>query len=418
MFYYNVGYQSSMLQSVPVEGVILRASAQTSGHLEERDYALPSSVLFDPQLYWLDLPLDPTANQPLIARLSSYPWFGIPAEARDGAPITAWFGRLKEAAESNWANRTDPRQSWDQAVAAAVQTQLGVGVTKVILPSFLISNPHDDLDQYFALQNAAVKKAREVTDLPLLATIALNDRAVYHDDPSESLLLDALADGVSAAEDLDGAYVIVAAESMSRERHVTKNVVGSVLWLSKALGGDVGQDVIVNFVECLGLAACAFGASGYGSGYSRKSKRLCLDDYGQGGGPGYPSFHSLNYVLDLRPERDLERIRDLRLLPRLAGDRTTTSAPLLDALDQGGNARDVVEWAENPNNLTRAREHYARRHANGAHHGADPESALDWLQSAEENWVYLLNRTEEDPLQCDGTHLASWRAAVEMILNG
>jgi hypothetical protein len=419
MFYWNVSYHWGLLSELLPPRVIFRASAQSSVDCYERRSNLldQEERLFDPQFYLRELSLTTTDHQMLISRLCTYPWFGTNPPEFDGSNRAAWFSDIRTNVDSIWQGGLDPYEDWRTTVGAAIDFQLDLGCTRIILPSPIIDDPETTLDDYFALLDGSIQAASRLTELPILASVPFHERAIYSRDPQSSDLLEALADGISARPELDGAYVLLAGDALARDRIGSARVAGAILQLSKLLGNEAQMHVIANFVEALGVAACSVGAAGYGSGYSRKGRRLSLSDYVEPSfGRAFPKFHSLKYALDLLPERDLEKLRDARLLSRFLQDSTDASAPLLQALREGASSSEVNSWEERQNNTSASRKHYLLRHLRGSEQTFNAEECLDWLQAAEENWLYLNSRFEAEPLEAEGNHLTPWRTALERVL--
>jgi len=405
VYFENVGYHWDILRKVPMRGAIFRPSSQNHEMSLSRPKEFGGEILFDPQFYLLDFQIIPDRFSKLLSNLSTYPWFGM--ESSESEDI-----------ERKWNSRNDPLENWEDTVRKCIQCQIRFGCGKIIIPATTISDPETNLEADFARLDSAIDIASSLTKLPLLASVPFQDTAIGHRGPNDSDLIASIADGISARDNIVGAYVSLGFSNASEERVHDQRIATSLLTLSKMLSKNAGMIVIVNYLESLGLVAQAFGAYGYGSGYRRKSKRLSLNDLkDSGGGGAWPKFHSLALTMDFYPERELERIRDIRLTKYFAQDKTRSSTPLLDQLNSGGPVNAVAEWNEILNNVGAARVHYSELHTKFASKSWTPEQALDWMQSAETNWLYLQNRFEEEPLESNGSHISPWRSAIESILN-
>lgn len=417
MFIQNLGYSWSS-EAGAGNAVLLRASGQDIEAALRRDQPL-EDVLFDPQLYFLDLEVSPEKHPDLITKLATYPWFGIGAPGYDSDEGTRrdWAAGINEQVGKYWGKRDDPTNDWPETVRAAVEFQVRFQARAVILPATLIADPETDLAGDLQRLDEAVDVARKMTDLPLYASVPLEEGAIKHRDARANSLVEALADAISAREQLAGAYVPLAQLSMPKDRITNRKVVSALLQLSRKLGREAGLKVIMNFIDGLGALCVAAGATAYGTGYKQKSRRLSPVDYKtRKGGSPLPKFHSLSLFLDFYPERDLERLRDQKLLRYIARDKTPAAAPLLAALRAGANTNTVAPWEERKGNTPAAESHYAQVHGSYKSRVASFEDALTWVQEAEAAWLYLQERFKEDPLDAaEGAHLAPWRAAMEEL---
>lgn len=417
MFFQNLGYSWSS-ETGAGDGLVLRASGQDIEAALRREQP-GEKTLFDPQLYFLGFDISTEEHPDLIAKLATYRWFGIGSPAYDSEEGTRreWAAGIKGKLAKYWAKRVDPTSDWGATVREAVGFQVRFGTRAIILPATLIADPETDLAGDLQRLDEAVEVARGMTDLPLYASVPIEEGAVKHRDPRSNSLVEALADAISAREGVAGTYVALAQASMPKDRITNRKVVAALLQLCKKLGRDAGGKVIVNFVEGLGALCVAAGATGYATGYKQKSRRLSPVDYKtRKGGSPFPKFHSATLFLDFYPERDLERLRDQKLLRYLAKDKTPAASPLLGALRAGAGSSTVAPWEERKGNTSAAESHYAQVHAGYRSRIPTLEEALTWIQEAEAAWLYLEERFKEDPLEAaDGAHLAPWRAAMEEL---
>lgn len=420
MYFENIGYHWNFLRQIPVGGAIFKPSSQNYVSSLSRDKNFVKEILFDPQLYLLNFPIIPNDFSRLLRNLSTYPWFGMEVSKFDSTScnIRTWANRILADIENIWDSRNSPLENWKDTVRKCVQYQIKFGCSKIIIPATAISDPESNLKEDFARLDSAIDIASSLTKLPLLASIPFQDTAIRHRGPNDSDLIEAIADGISARDNIAGAYVLLSFLNASEERIHNQIIAASLLTLCKALSQKAEMIVIANYLESFGLVAQAFGAYGYGSGYRRKSKRFSFNDLkDSGGGPASPKFHSLALTMDFYPETELERIRDIHLTKYFVDDKTPSSTPLLDQLNSGGLVNAIADWAESPNNVSAARVHYSELHTKFASKSWTPEQALDWIQSAETNWLYLRSRFEENPLESNGSHISLWRSAIESILH-
>jgi hypothetical protein len=421
MYFQNVGYRWSCIESC-VHGVVFGACHQTIEQaLRRHAPVLPEHVLFDPQLYALGYDLTPQEFGGLLTNLATYPWFGMAAsEYESGAESQRdWKGAIADGIDNIWENRADPCASWPETVESCVRFQEKIGATKVILPATLVADPESSLDEDFCRLDEAVAVARTLTDKPILASLPVEEGAIRHRAFVENTLVEAIVDQVSARGNIDGIYIPVASAG-AKDRLSSLNAVGAVLRMVRLLRACSDLEVHVNYVESLGLVALSLGATAYASGYGLKQKRFCINDFRRGGGGlPLPKFLSLSLLVDLYPERDLERLRDARLLHLIKNDWTPSSDPLCQALSRGLGAAAVPAWEERRNNTASALTHYQQAHrARLAVGSLGSEDILAWLQSAEASALYVAERFQDDPLSCDRAHITPWRRALEENLQG
>ena len=415
MFYLDVGYFWDVLEDVDVDGAIFRASGIDMPSALRRDHERPSDVLFDPQLYLSDYDLDPDLHESLVLRLCMYEWFGASPPTFDSAASTRreYRNALRDQLPELWSERTDPNQNWQEAVDAALDFQRNFQATGLILPSPLIRDPEDDLSRFFERLDDGLASAPD--DAPLYVTVALDEGAIAHRDPTSNDLVESLADGLTARPEIERVYLVLTSEASPHVQIVNPNVVGSFLRLVSMLSS---LEVVVNFVECLGIASLGFGATGYCASFYTKGRNLRISDYiARGGGAAYPRFHSANLALDFDPTDDVQRLRDRRLLHYLNDDWTTASDNLRGALQQGLSVADVADWRKARNNTKASRKHFAQVHTRMGNMDWTPDSVFQWVQGAEAAWIYLSDLFENNPLSVpDGLHLRPWRNAVESLL--
>ena len=421
MFLLNVGYQWGILDEGEVSGAVFSATGQD---LETAARRTPpqslDTVLFDPQLYLVDYALEPEDYPSLLVKLCTYPWFCANAPGYDSGegPRRDWLTAIRGDIADIWSGREDAEGKWDEVVSACIGFQERFGCTSVILPSRLLADPEDSLDEYFIKLDEALAIAGSMTELPILASVPIDERLVAHRDPGKSEIVEALADGLTAREAVSSVYITVSRESSPAVQIVNPKVAGAVLRLCSLLSSSNRMSVTVNYLDSLGVAALGFGATAYGSGFSQKARCLRLGDYrDRDGGAAYPKFTSFRMGLDFYPDPDLDKLRNARLLRYLDGDRTKASTSLLDALASGHRASSVAQWAQRKNNVAAAKTHYIQLHERVSREKWNPGTVHAWLQDAESKWVYLAARFEDDPLDVpNGKHLAPWRRAVEDLL--
>jgi len=395
VFLYNSMWAWNPSSSLP-DGVILHAAGCPLDRAEVRD--LPNSrndyTLFDPNSYLWEL--DEGDCGRAVECVTSYPW--VPEE-----PL-----------------RTNVELMSDDQVTATLRAvaewQAMRGATRVILPTPLIADPSGTIDDFLRWADLAIKLSPEV-DRPVLLAVGLSEVTV-------ATHFGTVLDQLTARPDTPGVYAFVETSRSSGRLAVNQEVARALLMTSYFVGRRLGKEVVINFADTFGLACLAVGASAFATGYERKGRSLDFEHFEErNGGGAFPKFFSLATSANYRPERDMERIRNERLLRLLTSDRTASSASLFLALEEGRSASEVPDWRESRSNVAAARAHLIERLCSAVDElSAIPNSrdkvfwALNWLQDAERNVGYLNSRFEHAPLDDDGRHVGAWRAAFETFV--
>jgi len=426
VFCANLGYRwGDVGPDSDVDGVLCMASAIDMASAVRRDLQAGdvSAVLFDPQVYMAGLPFED--SEKTCARLATYPWFPVEVADYESGEMTRrdWLGEVTSEMGAEWPPALPTTEEGTLAlVRSAIDFQSDFGVTHVILPAPLISEPDSDLAEALLWVDAGLEASQDVKT-PILATLAVSDVCLLRDGSEANPILSIAVDQLSARPELSGVYVVLEQSRGEFRGPIHRQVCRSLLTLSHVLGEECRLHVFVNFAAEFGLACLGAGAKSFASGYENKCRRLHLPDFVQrGGGGAFPRFVSLGCLCEYLPGTDLERIRDRRLLRLLQNDRTLAGAPLLDALQAGRSADNVVGWRESRNNVAEARRHYLQRLSAAARQLASMEAAdrarivYQLLQDAERDSAYLDSIFQGDPLWESGTHVGVWRAAYEDFL--
>lgn len=420
MFVQNVGYKWGFLKDISVEGAIFGPSGQVMPFALDRDSpASVREILFDPQLYVCDFDVNPEEYHKLLSRFASYPWFGCDLRNFDSSidsNITAWKKELHDKINVVWSARKNPLANWQNCVVDCVDFQINFGCSRIILPATLLGDPEDNLDAFMTRLDDAIEIASNLTELPLLASLPVDEGAITHTDFRSNDFIDALADQVSARDKLNGVYLAITRRGDTK-RIRNHNVAAGVLKICHLLGKQMGLYVVVNYIDMLGIAAVAVGASAFAAGSTNKQNRFIITDYTEsGGGFALPKFRSLELAVDLDVEKDFQRIVKAGLLRYLEPDETRHSKVLFDAVRQDLPVSDVAAWVGR-NKVAESQRHCAEIMGQHSHkYNSSPLAALRWLQDAEAHYSYLKSRFSEDPLDDDGLHLAPWRAGLEEFL--
>lgn len=393
MFLYNAFWKWNSSDPVDPDGVVIHAAGCPRENAERRPSPASRSgfVLFDPDAYlWA---LDPTDCHRAVDNIETYPWVP-PLDVRSNPSSMSDEAVLRTLRES---------AAWQEAR----------GASRVILPTPLVSDPSGPIDEFVRWMDLGLRIAPEL-GRPALIALGLSDVAVASQ-------LDTVLDQVTA-RDIHGVYAFVETSRSSGSVAVSQEVARALLMISHFVGQRMAREVVVNFADVFGLACLAVGARAYVGGYERKARRLDFQHFEEqdGGGGAFPKFFSLATTARYRPERDMDRIRDERLLRLLRSDQTGSSESLFRALDAGRSASEVPEWRESRGNVGMARSHLIERLCSASDEIAAFDSvqekagwALDWLQNAERDVAYLNARFESAPLDDDGRHVRVWREAFE-----
>lgn len=393
MFLYNLYGHWNLFSQAESDGVIVHTVGRPSDRADGRAIPRPGEgfVLIDPEFYLATL--DPADCGRSTERLATYPW-----HTDTSVP---------------WPPLEDLDQPQRRAVLeSCLAWQQSQGASRLIIPTPLISDPTARLDNFLAWVDDGLDIAQQMS-VPSLITVALSDSCI-------GTHVQRVLDNVTA-RDPHGVYFLFETSRSSGAHAVSYEVACALLDACYVIGVIAGKEMFVNFADTFGLVCLAAGATAFAAGYERKARRLDFEYFEErGGGGAFPKFLSLTTTCRYRPERDMQRIRDQRLLRLLSNDRSIASSPLFTALDAGRDVGAVVEWRESRNNVSLARAHLIEMLARTARHIGELTTlrervgwVLDWLQDAERNVTYLNDRFEGDPLDDDGRHITPWRRAFE-----
>lgn len=392
MFYYNLRHFWSYFRETAPHGAVLHLSAVDGDRILGRAAPdnCPATVLVDPDSYFWEVDA-PDCPKP-CEKLGTYDWLVDPKN-----PI--------------WPPVLNDDAALTAAIRGSLDAQVAAGATQLILPTPLILDPTDG-DRFLHWLEVGVAEA---AGRSCLAMLAVGDGVL----PKIS---DGLVDQLTAIGGIDGVYICVdttgsAAVQMTDEAAILA-LLDTVYLLSRAYG----LQVVVNYVDLLGIACLGLGATAFVSGYENKTRQLDFTDFGGEGGRAIPKFTSLASCTRLRPERDLLRVASKRgLLRLLTNDETASSAQLFAAL-RAGAGQLPPEWRETPNNVSAARTHVIELLTARASEIADikgdsarAEFVLDWLVQAEQTVSYLNERFAESALDEDGRWVTGWRRAYETV---
>lgn len=421
MFILNLGYKWTLASVDGLRGVAMAASANPIPRVQREHPGDFHRVLFDPQLYLAGLRVEHRTK--VCARLAGYPWFGVEG-VRSFESATQkrrdWDAAMRVHVASAWPGQVP--DDVDRAALQAVEFQVERGCTAILLPTPLVDEREDEGASIGTWIDSGISAAQELeVAQPLLATVAVSEKALNEGAFESGGILEALVDQVTARSDLDGVYIVVGQTGgLANAFEIHDNVARGYFYLTHHFAEAGVQQIILNYADLAGLVSVGLGATGFASAPSGSLRILQLDAFkDEGGGIAVPWFYSHATASEYQTETHLNVLTAHRLLRRIA-DETDASAPLMDALRRGYTAGTLPAWAESQNNLTAAHLHYVQRMvAVGSslrrkkRKNERREEILDWMESAEANALLVERRTggvgRRPPLE-------RWRGMVETLL--
>jgi hypothetical protein len=350
-----------------------------------------SNRLFDPQLYLSEID---TRARKECTKLASYPWFptgDIQGYDSDEMTQSDWKNEVSSDIDDIWKSVTPSSLPVIEAsIRACIKYQLSIGCDAIILPSPLTTNPSSQYTDEATWIDKGVEVANELdVDIPVLATIALQDNCLRFQRPPNNHLINQIADSVSA-RGVDGAYVVLEQSSEPQnQRHCAhKNVLWSILNLSHLLGVDANLTVVASYLGAYGLACRAAGADAWSTGWYKSLYRLRIPDLA-GTGRARPRYWSFPAAISVHLKSDFD---DLSANNLIGGgpldDATPASNGLLTAAKQGSLVRHVPDWEYTMNNVTAARDHFLasvfqeEKELQGLNRTDRVDYIHDWLKDA------------------------------------
>lgn len=411
MYLLNLGHRWTLLGTEGVQGVVMLPSRNSLVRLQRTPRPDSQAVLLDPQLYLAGLSaIDCTK---VCANLASFPWFGVPEmpEFDSGAQTRSdWNQEMRDQVVQRWRGAEPEDANIESACRTAIEVQLQMACTHVILPSSLITEREDEAQRQADWLDSALRVAKDLdVSQPIIATVALHDGVINDAGFEPGGFLDVIVDQITSREGLDGVYIVVAQSAFEHPFQSGLRVLKAYGHLSRAFGAAGSDTIITNFTDAFGLACTALGATAMASGQSHSLRRLSLLDFRDaGGGRAIPYFYSHRIVAELATETDLDSLVARRLLRRVE-DVTSYSQALMVELSRPGpppgSARNLPPWAESQNNLTTAHRHLVSRMAQEQARLARlavpdrVEMVRDWLETATANVLYINTRLQPDTLR-------------------
>jgi hypothetical protein len=424
MFLLNLGWKWTFAALDGLRGAIVLPSANPIHRVVSEHPGEVQVLLIDPQLYLAGLGAE--SRTKTCGRLASYPWFGLPKIAE----LSAGPGKRRDKDNDIRAQIVNawpghPPKDLDDCALTAIKFQMDQGCTSVILPAPLIEEREDEGGSLGDWIDAGLRMAEELeTAQPLLATVAVSQKALNPAAFAGGGLLEAIVDQVTARGGIDGVYIVIAqtgTPSHSFETHI--DVVRAYLQLARDFARAGAHQVITNFADLAGLLSIGAGATAFASGQSRSQRRLHVEGFcDDGGGIALPHFYSHRTASEYLTETDLDRVVEKRLVRRIS-DETEASASLIAALRRGESASALPNWAESQNNVQAAHQHYLQRLLLEGNRlrKARPSDRLDllieWLESAQGNLLVMDQRLKLKTPIGHRPPLDRWRVQIEELLD-
>jgi len=361
MFLLNLGYQWRFTEEV--EGAVFLPTGNTCPRLLRSPLPEFKRVLLDPQLYLAGL--NAADCRLVCARLASYPWFGVsnlPEFDSSSRKQREWEKEMQDLVAPQWPG--SPPADMELACFRAIEIQLQISCTQIILPSPLIREREDEAQTQVMWLDAGIAVAQELqVGQPLLATVAVHEATLNEAAFSSGGFLDTVVDQVTAREGLEGVYIVIIQDEAGHPFESSGQVQSAYYYLSSAFSGRGYGTVLTNFADVFGLVCLGSGATGVASGSSQSLRRMALAGFREeGGGIALPRLYSHKLTAELATEADLDRIVQAKLLRRVS-DLSPHSDTLMQTLASGGSASQLQPWAESRSNVSTAHRHFIYRMA-------------------------------------------------------
>jgi hypothetical protein len=362
MYYYCAKMSAfklpALVQDVPAGGVIA-ASAMTCGTLERRTFmSHPHLVhrVLDPQLYLATL--DPANAANTIFKLGTYNWFGteVPTYSSDIHGTHASFKDLhKEGILESWS-RTVPNTDSEilELVKNCLQFQIDLGCDMLVGPAPLTNQALTFALEIKYLDALCIAANQLKTRLPVFATLAITDTLLQNIDPLKNVLLQTIADQISARSEISGLYLVPEQSAETGYVCMSEDVLYSILVLIDDIAKGARKRLIVNYLGSFGPVIAAVGGEIWTSGYYRSQRRMRLADQIEMEGRAYPRFFSHALAGDIGVEKDLPALHGEKVFTRIFS-RTLASRSLFQALNAGTVSAD---WEYKIGNIWPASAHY------------------------------------------------------------
>ncbi|MBN1610025.1 MAG: hypothetical protein JW940_25590 [Polyangiaceae bacterium] len=231
----------------------------------------------------------------------------------------------------------------------------------VILPSPLLTAREEEAAPAVEWTRAGVAAARKHgCSLPLLATVALDERVLNEAAFAPLGYLDAVVSQISACRGIHGVYVVIAQTGDPGHPFKTGELVHRAYasLCRRFREARRIETVFPNFCDIGGFVCVARGATGFATGNFQSTRRLMLS--GGADGRPYLYYYAHSAATEFRPEEDLDPIAEAGLFERIA-DPTPYAAALVTALRTTRSAAGQQPWLMTINNVGTAQRHQLYR---------------------------------------------------------
>lgn len=356
-----------------------------------------------------------------MERLASYPWFhghDIPQyDSGEYRNPTTWKKQHASDLLSRWT-RTVPTSSIAirNAAHGAVKLQASIGCCGILLPVPLTTIADQSFERELEWIDAGIEAVADLKiNLPLYATVAIAEAALYNVPPLQNSLIHTISNQISSRSELAGAYIVFEQSEPGSYVWTAYDPLLCLMILTDDLCRGSKKDVIVNYLGSFGAVATAAGASAWASGFNQSQRRFSLRATQ---GRARPRFYSLSLAGDIGVEQDLKRVQDRglsgRLLTPTAADRL-----LLQALSSGQTPEAVPEWQYRIGNTAASKKHYIEAITRLGHHLGHLSSTeriaevQDWLNQAQRMAFELANSGFSPSGPTDIVHQQVWLKVYE-----
>lgn len=365
-FFTPGGYKTSLPAGVPlIAGSIIAPSLKPLPMLLNKNLAKVAYYgrrLLDPQLYLAELDANTCGDR--CTKLATYGWFDVgdlqQLKTPTHAQLLKWIRKSRKVIGEYWSGRLPEGAEIDAAIRAALATQQLIDSEALIVPGPLTIDVNSDLSRELDWLDRGLAIGHAEFDRPILATVAISDRALRGIRVDENPLIELILDHISAREP-DGVYIVLELANETGYYCTSQSTVGALLRLVDGFKRRAGLPrVVVNYATVAGLITLAAGADTWCTAWYKSERRLRLDDCADKteGAAAYPAYYSHPLASEIHLGNDMARLVDAGMLDDLA-DSTTYSEPLLTALRRGLDANEVLPWRHRRNNLKFSKGHFS-----------------------------------------------------------
>ena len=180
-----------------------------------------------------------------------------------------WDKNVQKAVKKHWPQKSPQGEdNIYEACYDAIEQQISLSCSHIILPSPMLTEREDEastLGKWIDESSAAIDELE--VGQPVLATIAISDKALNDQAFEANGFLDTVIDQVTSRDVVDGVYIVVMQSQPSHPFDTIAPVQKAYLYLSNQFS-DHYATVIVNFADVFSFACMAAGCSGIVMGAS------------------------------------------------------------------------------------------------------------------------------------------------------